>query len=195
MIASRIGRMMVCLLVISGAVMMPALGQSAKDRLGVPGPISFQGTKFALVWSASPAAGYIKQEYLPTGQKLERYDQMFMIESQSAATPDGAAAAQIAMLKTRKQSDPTVNYDIIRNNATGDIILDFILSDPRAGIVEWNAYRYVRLGKSGGVALYAISRRAYGDKARDFLAALKQNRPPAIQALAVFDAPPLRPNP
>jgi hypothetical protein len=190
----RLIRVLCWLLVFSG-VGTPALAQSAKDMLGVPGPITFQGAQFALAWSANPSADYIKQEYLPAGQKLERYEQMFMIEASKSATPEGAAAAQLAMLKKRKGSDPTVNWDIIRNNATGEIILDFIVSDPRAEFVEWNAYRYAKLGKDGGVALYAISRRGYRDKAREFFVALKQNRPAAIKALATFDAPVLKPKP
>jgi hypothetical protein len=191
----RFSRMICWLLILAVATTLPALAQSAKDMLGVPGPITFQGAKFALAWSANPSAGYIKQEYLPEGQKLERYDQMFMIEAMTTAAPEAAAASQLAMLKKRKGSDPTVNWDIIRNNATGEIILDFIVSDPRAEFVEWNAYRYARLGKNSGVALYAISRRGYGDKGREFLIALRQSRPLAIKALASFDAPPLRPKP
>jgi hypothetical protein len=91
-----------------------------------------------------------------------------------------------------------VNYDVVRNDATGEIILDFLMSDTGTGevIVEWNAYRYAPLGEEGGVALYAISRRAYGeDGARAFLKALKQDRPPAIDALAAFDAPKVMPAP
>jgi hypothetical protein len=88
-----------------------------------------------------------------------------------------------------------VNWEIIRNNTSGEIILDFILSDSRADIVEWNAYRYARLGKEGGVALFAISRRAYGDEADDFLVALRKSRLAAIKALAAFNAPILRPKP
>jgi hypothetical protein len=94
----------------------------------------------------------------------------------------------------RNGSDPTVNWDIIRKNATDEIILDFILSDLRADILEWSACRYAKLAKNGGVALYAISRRAYGDKVREFLIALNQNRLLAIKALASFEVPALRTN-
>lgn len=189
----RFSRAICWFLIFAGAAVFPAFAQSAKDMLGAPGPITFQDTQFALAWSANPSAGYFKQEYLPAGQKLERYDQMFMVEASRSGTPEGAAAAKLAMLKKRKGSDPTVNWDIIRNNATGEIILDFILSEK--DIVEWNAYRYARLGKTGGIALYAISRRGYGDKARDFLVNLKQSRPLAIKALAAFVAPVLEPKP
>jgi hypothetical protein len=56
-------------------------------------------------------------------------------------------------------------------------------------VPEWNAYRYARLSKAGGGALYAISLRAYGDKAEGFLQGLKQSRSPAINAIAELRIP------
>jgi hypothetical protein len=178
-----------------GATALPASAQSVKEMLGVPGPVRFQDTEFALAWTSRPFPNYIKQEYLPAGEQPEHFSQMFMIEADTKASPQAAVAAQVDMLKKRKGADPVVNYDLIRNDATGEIILDFLMSDSSSGevIVEWNAYRYAPLAKDGGVALYAISRRGYGDDAKAFLQSLKQNRHPAINALAAFDAPKLTP--
>ena len=192
---TRPGWMIYFLLLLSGV--SPASAQSVTDRLGVPGPVSFQGTEFALAWTSNPSPSYFKQEYVPVGEQVEHFNQMFMIEAETSASPETAAAAQVDMLNKRKGSDPVVNYDLIRNDATDEIILDFVLSDSSTGttIVEWNAYRYAPLNKSGGVALYAISRRGYGDQARDFLIGLKEKRSPAINALASFKTPKLQPNP
>lgn len=178
---------------LAGAAALPASAQSVEEMLGVPGPVRFQDTEFALAWSSRPSHDYIKQEYVPAGEQPEHFNQMFMIEANTSATPQAAAAAQVDMLKQRKGSDPVVNYALIRNDATGEIILDFLMSDSSGGevIVEWNAYRYAPLGKAGGVALFAISRRGYGDGAKPFLKGLKEIRHPAINALAAFDAPKL----
>lgn len=191
----RLGRMICFVLLLSGV--SPASAQSVTDMLGVPGPVSFQGTEFALAWTSNPSPSYFKQEYVPAGEQVEHFNQMFMIEAETSASPEAAAAAQVDMLNKRKGSDPVVNYDLIRNDVTDEIILDFVLSDSSTGttIVEWNAYRYAPLNKSGGVALYAISRRGYGDQARDFLIDLKEKRLPAINALASFNTPKLQPNP
>jgi hypothetical protein len=186
--------MICCLLLSLGLSALPASADSAKDFLGVPGPVRFQDTQFDLAWGANPSAGYFKQEYVPAGQKVERFTEMFIIEASNAAKPKGAASAKIASLEERKASDPFVNYAVISNNATGEIILDFILSDDSGDdlIVEWNAYRYAPLNKEGGVTLYAISRRSYGDDVDAFLADLKESRPRAIEALAIFEAPALK---
>jgi len=168
--------------------------EAVVEALGVPGPIAFLSDSYALSWTSHPTPDYFKQEYLPAGQQSDSYTAMFMVDAlTSAATPQGAADGQIAGLERRKASDPMVNYHQISNPETGDVILDFLLSDDSGSnpIIEWNAYRYTKLGD--GIALYAISRRAYGDGADAFLAQLSQMRTDNIAALAEFDLPPITP--
>ncbi|QCI67567.1 hypothetical protein [Phreatobacter stygius] len=181
-------------LIVAGTGSAVAQSAGATDRLGLPGPIRFAGVDHALAWTSRPTPNYFKQEYLPAGQRLETYQQMFIVEvSASGATPETAVAAQIAMLDRRKGTDPVVNYQVIRNPGSGEIILDFLMSAPQGDgiVVEWNAYRYV--ARADGVALFAISRRGYGAAARDFLTALRGSRMEAINALARLDLPALRP--
>jgi len=175
------------------AVLMatPLLAQS--DLLGVPGPISFEGEEYVLAWSSQPSDGYIKHEYVPAGQAVEAYSDMILIEAVAGTvTPIQAAASQIEALEARRQADPVVNHDMIRNEATGEVLLDFVISDLSADpiIVEWNAYRYMPLADGDGVALVAVSRRGYGeDGARTFLEGLGAMRGTAINALATLEVP------
>lgn len=178
----------------------PVLAQSddKTERLGVPGPVSFEGLDYALAWTSHPSADYFKQEYLPAGQASESYSHMFLIELvTTGVAPKDAAGAQIASLNERKASDPLVFYDAIVNAATGDVILDFIVSGTTKDgklIVEWNGYRYSPYkGQKTGITLYGISRRAYGDEAKAFLTALKDWRSKTIEELAKFNAPKVEP--
>lgn len=174
----------------------PANAQ-ASDHLGVPGPIELDGTAYALAWSAQPAAGYIKQEYVPAGQSVERYDEMLLVETVCCAIGVmDAVAAQATMLNERKEADPLVNMDIIQNEASGEALLDFLISgrDAQGGlIVEWNAYRYAPHAQGdgdSGVLLFGVSHRAYGDEAaRTFLEGLKTLRPSLIETLATAELP------
>lgn len=172
----------------AAALIMPALAQ--EEALGIPGPITFEDTTFALVWTSHPTETYYKQEYLPEDQALESYAEMFMIDVLTeGATPESAAADMIAGLEQRKADDPVVNYAMVANDATGELVLDFLLSDTSTGtiIVEWNAYRYVPYGD--GLALYAISRRGYGDDASGFIRELAGWRTGSIQSLAEMELP------
>lgn len=174
--------------IAAAALLMPALAQ--EEALGIPGPIVFEETAFELVWTSHPSPTYYKQEYLPAGESLDAYSQMFMIDVLvEGATPESAAADMVAGLKERQATDPVVNFDMIANEATGELILDFLLSDSSSGtvIVEWNAYRYVPYGD--GLALFAISRRGYDDDASAFISRLADWRTSSIEALAVMELP------
>lgn len=174
--------------VVAFVIATPVLAQ--EDAVGVPGPIVFEGTSFELVWTSNPTPTYYKQEYLPAGESVEAYSQMFMVDVLTeGATPESAAADMIAGLEQRKAEDPVVNFAMIANDATGELILDFLLSDTSSGdvIVEWNAYRYVPYGE--GLALFAISRRGYGDDTSGFIGELANWRLGSIDALAQMELP------
>jgi hypothetical protein len=177
--------------VIALAALTPSLAQS--DMLGVPGPLSFQNEDYVLAWSSEASETYVKQEYVPSGQAVESFEDMILVEAVSGSmSPMDAAAAQIKMLEGRKGSDPVVNYDVMQNEGTGEVLLDFVLSDLSADpvVVEWSAYRYQELKDGEGVALMGISRRGYGqDGATEFMGGLGAMRSAAIAALAAFPFP------
>lgn len=190
MLSSRLA----AVVAVSLACAFPAMAQ--EEMLGIPGPITFEGTEFELAWTSHPSPTYYKQEYVPAGEAVESYIQMFMVDVLiDGQTPESAAAAMIAGLEERKANgDPVVNYDMIANEETGELILDFLLSDASSGniIVEWNAYRYSPTADGTGLTLFAISRRGYSEEgATQFLEALTSWRETSIQELAVMDLPPI----
>ena len=174
---------------LSLALATPVLAQ--EEAIGVPGPIVFEGTSFALAWTSHPLENYYKQEYVPAGQAVESYAEMFMVDVLTEGpTPHETVAAFAAQLDERKATDPLVNYNILENPDTGEVLFDFLLSDTSSGtmIVEWNAYRYSPLGD--GTSLFAISRRGYDeDGATEFLTQLPEWRQASINALAKLELP------
>jgi hypothetical protein len=169
------------------------------DRLGIPGPLAFDGTSYALAWSSHPSPAYYKQEYLPAGQSSANYTSMLIVELvDSGASVASAVQAQTRMLTARKATDPLVNFSLIQNQRIGDALLDFVMggSTQRTPIAEWNAYRYAPYrgpNRQSGVMLFAISRRAYGDSdIKSFLSGLKQARLAVIDKLARTQLPAVR---
>jgi len=167
-----------------------------RNYLKVPGPVTFSGETFDLVWSSQPSATYTKQEYLPAGQTVDQYDRMILIEFiQGELAVADAVGAQLQAIDGRKGTDPVVNRSVITNEKTGEMLLDFLISskdEKGEFMIEWNAYRYARASADGkpGIALYAISHRAYGNEnARAFLETLKELRPRQIEALAQAEMP------
>jgi hypothetical protein len=187
---------LVLLLFASTSIVIHAINPPVDDYLSIPGPVTFGDTSFELAWSSNPNANYYKHEYLPAGESLERFNEMLIIEVITGElTLSEAVNTKVKELMNRKSNDPYSNYEVIENPKTGEYILDFIVSDSNGGeanIVEWNAYRYVKLkdkSDRNGVMLFAISRRAYGEGISDFLKVLKSNRSEGISMLSSFDVP------
>ena len=182
-----IGRLVAALALVclTGSVVV-----AQEDAVGAPGPFVLEGESFELAWTSHPTETFYKQEYLPQGQSLKAYEQMFMVDVlTNGLSVREAAGTMVDGLKERQENDPVVNFALIENETTGEIILDFVLSDDSSGtvIVEWNAYRYVPL--EDGVAMFGISRRGYDDRASELLRGLKSWRMGTIEALARLELP------
>lgn len=175
--------------ILATALWLAPVQAQTTDHLGLPGPISLGGDSFALAWSARPADNYIKQEYLPAGQASDSYSRMVLVETVTGVEVMDAVRAQTDTLGRRKETDPLVNMEVVRNEARGEALLDFIVSSKNeAGeyVVEWNAYRYAPLAEESGpgVMLFGVSHRAFGnDAAKAFLQDLSTLRPAWIGAL------------
>jgi len=188
--------MSVCLVALPMTGLAVAAEGQAVDRIGVPGSIEFDGKPHALAWTSNPSNGYFKQEYLPAGQDTATYTQMIMIDVlETGVDVKTALASQVRFLNQRKTTDPMVNMAIVENKATGEMLLDFIISDDSTkgkSIAEWNAYRYKpHTGRDGrkGVMLFALSRRAYNDDIDGFLRELRVLRPGLISKVARYPLP------
>jgi hypothetical protein len=155
------------------------------DYLNVPGPIQFNDTSYNLVWSSHPVYTYFKAEYLPTGDTVERFHKMLMLDLLLGNMKVTDITSQkIAELEKLKKTNPVINYTYFENpDKKGEAILDFIISENTpSGLVstlEWNIYHYKKFtDKSGhkGVLLFGISIRSYGNDIDAFLPSLKSYR-------------------
>ncbi|GAO44198.1 hypothetical protein [Flavihumibacter petaseus] len=153
------------------------------ERLGVKGPLSFNGNSFQLAWTSKPSATYYIQEYLPKGESADRFNQMMSIFllAENVSVKD-AVQQKTSELTARKQTDPTCNFQVSESPDKKEYLLDFLMgakSQGAAEIQEFNIYRYrmVDLGNGKqGLLLYAYSKRAYGDAINPFLKSLKEER-------------------
>src|SRR5262249_39306067 len=104
---------------------LTAFAQQPKDYLSVPGPVTFDKASYALSWTSHPTANYYKQEYLPAGEKADHYRQMLMLEVLTDAPElKDIVAGKMAELKTMKETNPVVNYQVMEKD--GEYMLDFL---------------------------------------------------------------------
>ena len=166
----------------------------ATDYIGLPGPIVFSGVSYSLSWSSHPNATFYKQEYLAKGENPDRYKTMLMFDAVTGVKIEDAVGTKINELKQMKQTNPIVNYKVLKNN--GEFILDFILSQNGANgkseIVERNVYRYKTVTDKGGkkaVLLFGVSTRSYGSEVDRFLRDLKVTSSDLVNKVAAFTMP------
>lgn len=154
--------------------------QTVTEYFNVGDPIKYCGTDYSLVWSARPQDNYYVQEYLPEGESLERYNQMFTVGVIFwNITPLEAVIAKIAELEERKKADPVINYLVSEND--GGYILEFIVSDTSDGkvnTVEVDVHYYKQMTINGRTAsvLSFYSCRAYGDDIMPFMRSIPEKR-------------------
>lgn len=134
------------------------------NYLGTVKSIDFDGTKYNLTWSHPPQGVLYIQEYMPDGQVIEQYEDIFILDLYKDAntTLKDAVKEKTDWLNDRKKTDPTVNYKVMQNSDGSEYIVDLIISD--GDIVEWDVIRYADYkenGEKAGVRTFTMSKRGY----------------------------------
>jgi hypothetical protein len=172
-------------------------GKAVTDYLNVPGPIVLDNNSYSLSWSSHPAANFYKQEYIVKGDNPDKYKTMVLLDVITGQENiKDVVGAKIAELKKLKESNPVVNYEVINNPATGEYMLDFLMTanapDGSITIIERNVYRYkIVADKSGqkAIMLFGVSTRAYGNAVDAFFTSLKSNRKTLMNSVAKTKMP------
>lgn len=138
--------------------------EKAVNYLGATETINFAGEKYNLAWSHPPQGVYYIQEYMPDGQTIEQYEDIFILDLYKDAntTIKEAVTEKTNWLNNRKKTDPTANYKVMQNAGSDEYIVDLIISD--GDIVEWNMIRYAEYkedGKRAGIRTFTMSKRSY----------------------------------
>jgi hypothetical protein len=192
---------MLCLISVVGVAFAEKpvssnLPDDQTERIGVQGPLEFNQTVFKLAWTAKPNDTYYAQEYLPSGERLEAFNQMLAIHLFIRdIIPDDAVQQKAAELTKRKKVDPICNYEVFKSPDGKSLIMDFLvgkIKDDRYTFVEFNVYRYqqVDLGnKKKALLIYTYCKRSYGADIKPFLNVLKDSRIDYINQMIATEIP------
>jgi hypothetical protein len=184
--------LLVCILLSSFTVG----NTDVKEYLSIPSPIHFEKSNFNLAWSSNPDPNYFKQEYTPSGESVEKYNKMILVEVVFGDfTVKEAVKSQLNQIEQRKRTDKLARYQVIENPNTGEVIVDFLMSAETknsVSVVEWNAYRYKAFQDEAGrkgILLFAISKRGYDNQINSFFETLKADRIATINQLGAYELP------
>jgi len=184
------------LIALTSLLLCAFTGDTVIDYLSVEGPLKFNETDFDLKWSDKPNDKYYIQEYLPKGENLNDFNQMLTIHLFDTDVKLKDAVIQKANeLDKRKKTDSVCNYQVTESPDGQEFILDFLLSeskDDEMTIVEFNIYHYrqIELGKKHkAIAVYAYSKRSYGDDITDFFNTLGEDRNSLLNEMISTEKP------
>jgi hypothetical protein len=171
------------LIIFTSILLFSFTGDTVTDYLSIKGPLKYNQTNFDLKWSDRPNDKYYIQEYLPKGESLNDFNQMITIHLFDTNIKLKEAVNQKAKeLDKRKETDAVCNYQIIDSPDGKEFIVDFLISeskDDKMTIAEFNVYHYRQIEldkKHKAIAVYAYSKRSYGDDITGFLKTLKNER-------------------
>lgn len=182
-------------LVISLWTTTAAAQSNVNDYLHIPGPIQLNNASYNLVWTSHPNNNYYKQEYLVTGDNLEKFKSLVTVDFlQGNFQPRDLASQKVEELKKLKATNPMINYNVYEKNQ--EYILDFLISQASTdgksiAIIERNVYRYHAVDNNGvkGLLLFAASQRAYGTAVTAFLKKLSAEKSKLVDAVAAYKLP------
>ncbi|NDV69122.1 hypothetical protein [Dysgonomonas sp. 25] len=144
----------------------PASVNGVVNYLGAQASITFDGVAYKLAWSNPPQMKgmYYIQEYMPAGQTIEQYEDIFILDlyRNPETTIVDEVKKKVTFLQNRKKTDPTTTYKVFQNEEVNEYMVDIIVSD--GNVVEWNVIRYTAYEEDGqfaGVKSFTMSKRGY----------------------------------
>ncbi len=151
-----------------------------EQRANANEKVQFNGETLGLAFEGEDPGATIK-EYLPAGEKLDRWTRLAAIRSFSSL--DDPVAYATATIKELKQKYPQSPSAVIENPKTGVVVLDFVVWPEDASFVEFNVFRYEKR-PGGGLVSQQYAMRAYGDQAEPFLLGLREVRERLVEKMA-----------
>jgi len=140
----------------------------------------FDGQTFLLAFTNHSPEENVK-EYLPKGQTLEKWTELAAVrEYPGSNDPKSITRNLIHLLK---QQNPLAAYDVMENDRTGEVIVDFITWPNDGAYVEFNIFRYSKRD-GGGLVAQQYARREY-ENTDQFLKELPPMRARLIRSMAV----------
>ena len=168
-----------------------------KDYLSIGNQIIFLNEEYKLAWSSNPTNGYYKQEYLRPKDKLTKFNKMLLINAvESDISADEAAQLRSNDLDRLKKDNPMINYNIIKNSITKEVILDFVISD-KAYVYEWNMHKFEHQeydGKNYMVTFCYVYRDSLNDneELKTFFNHITNNKTKVIYSLGEYVIPQIK---
>ncbi len=148
------------------------------------GTVDFGGNTYVKKFEGAKKTPDIFVEFGLAPEPIDKWTKLFVFHAQPGAgdDPKRAAANLAKMLKTHDKKAP---FRIIENEASGEVIIDFLTSAKDSDTVEFDVFKFARAGSGHGlVAAQFAFRFTLGNVDAGELRKIRQR---AIADMASFD--------
>jgi hypothetical protein len=147
----------------------------------------FRGERFTLR-AKSAENGLVLNEYLPVGQQLTTWTRLLAVQQLPGLTDKSAALHGLVTLL--QQQHPDAPIKIWRNDATGDLGIDFVTRNGEQ-FAEFSVFVYVDSPDGEGLVARQYAERAYGDAIAAYLKDLEERRRKLVADVLAYEFPPV----
>lgn len=142
--------------------------QEITDRIGVPGPIEFNGTEFLLSWSKQNSKLLYLQQFLPRDEKIENFNQLLNFSYLNKDIElEEAVRQKVAQVQKLQENMKNTIVNVTESPDGKEFIIDYTLAEtPEKGnaFLEYNINRFKKTGTDNkSLLVLAYSKRIYGD--------------------------------
>lgn len=179
----RAAYLLIGILVVNASLCAAADAESETSVLPLE-TVEFDGQVMPLAWQNDKDGESIR-EYIPRDETLEHWTHLASIREYPSL--NDPTQLGLALVETLKQRDPETPHAIVRNEETGDVVVDFVVwpeeeSEGDTQFVEFNVFKY-SVRPEGGVVAQQYAVRAYDD-AVEFLQNLGPLRERVVKEMA-----------
>lgn len=141
------------------------------DRLRIPGPLTFNGNEFFLVWSKQNSPTWAQQQYVQRDDDFNNYKELINISYFDKEIDIDTAVKQKVEYVQKKKQDKDKNFfiNVTESPDENEIVVDYLITiTPKDGepYAEYDMDRFIshenRLKKKYFV-IFSYSKRFFGD--------------------------------
>ena len=135
--------------------------QENTDLISVPGPIELNGTEFFLTWTKQASKTLVRQQYLPSDEKIENFTQLVELSYfNKEINIESAVRHKVEMIQDREKTDKLAKVNVSQNKDGTEYVVDYFISEtPAKGepYVEYIVDRFVTIDQGAGKTFLIFS--------------------------------------
>lgn len=169
--------------------------QQVTDRLGIAGPVEFNGTEFFLSWSKQNSKLLYLQQFLPRDERIEEFNQLLNFSYLNKDIEiEEAVRQKVAQIQKMQEAMKNTILNVTESPDGKEFIIDYTLVEtPEKGnaFLEYNVNRFKKTGAdSKALLVLAYSKRIYGDT-RSAAKMITKERNGLMTAMIEYKVPPI----